>query len=64
MNIDLIKKYVPNITDDEISHNVDIDVVSAYGGMTCMVIPVGDIVEFVESQERQLGMDYYLYVSE
>jgi hypothetical protein len=57
-----LKKYIPDITDEEISQDVDVSVVSAYGGMTCLVISASKVKDFVDGQERVLGLDYHLVI--
>jgi hypothetical protein len=55
---DKIKKYLPDITDEQIADNVWVDVISCYGGMVCSTIQISEILQFVKYQERQFKTDY------
>lgn len=54
----LLDKYLPEITEQQITDNVDVKVISAYGGMTCAIIKLSEVIQFVENQERVFGLDY------
>ncbi len=62
MSTDLLKKYLPKITEQQISDDVYVEVVSVYGGMTCAIIKVSEVIEFVDIQERILDSDYFLSI--
>lgn len=54
----MLKKYLPKITEQQIADDANVEVVSAYGGMTCAIIKVSEVLEFVDNQERVFGLDY------
>lgn len=64
MNIDNIRKYIPDVKLEHLEKNVDVEVISCYGGMTCMIIPINELELFVKEQEREFGIDYIFYIEE
>lgn len=54
----MLKKYLPKLTEQQIADDANVEVVSIYGGITCAVIKISEVLEFVDNQERVYGLDY------
>jgi len=42
--------------------DLNLEVVSAYGGMVVGIVKCSDAIEMIEEEQREINLDYYLFV--
>ncbi len=64
MSFDDLKLLVSNITKEDLTNidNVIVEVVSSYGGMTVSEIRLCNILDFIDSTDKIVNVDYRMYV--
>jgi hypothetical protein len=49
------------ITEEDISNNIELEVYSAYGGMTVGFVKISDLIEMLKEEDsKELNRDFYL----
>ncbi len=62
MTFEELKNIIPEITQDDIINNSDVEIYSAYGGKCVGYILVSEIDEVLKNEERQVGLDFYMRI--
>jgi hypothetical protein len=60
MNIEDFKNIIEGVTQSHLDNNVDVKVISAYGGRTCWIGKISDVLDLIRDEERCVNKDFYI----
>ena len=57
------KNIVQGITQEHLDNDADVELYSAYGGMTCWIGKLSEVKSLIKKEEdREVNVDYYFAV--
>jgi hypothetical protein len=60
MEIEDFKNIIEGITQSHLDNNVDVKVISAYGGRTCWSGKISEVLDLIRYEERCVNRDFYI----
>ena len=63
MNIKDFEGIMKGVTQEHLDNDVDVEIISAYGGMCCWKGKISEVLELVAQEERSVNRDYYVVLS-
>jgi hypothetical protein len=60
MEIEDFKNIIEGITQSHLDKNVDVKVISAYGGRTCWSGKISEVLDLIRDEERCVNRDFYV----
>ena len=58
-----IEELVKGITQQDIDNDVNVEIISAYGGMTCWKGKISEVLEVVNEDDRCANRDFFVVLS-
>lgn len=63
MDIRDFKNIIKGIKQEHLDNDADVEVISAYGGMTCWRGKISEVLNLISKEERCVNVDYYIILS-
>lgn len=63
MKLKDFEKIIKGITQEHLDNDVEVEIISAYGGMLCWKGNISEVLEVIENEERCVNHDYYVVLS-
>ena len=63
MELKNFEKIIKGINQEHLDNDVDVEIISAYGGMTCWNGKISEVLEVIENEERCVNRDFYVVLS-
>jgi hypothetical protein len=60
MEIEDFKNIIEGVTQSHLDNNVDVKVISAYGGRTCWSGKISEVLDLIRDEERCVNLDFYV----
>lgn len=55
-----LTKYVKGLKQYHIDSDVELEIISGFGGMCCGYCKVSEVIEIINSEEREINRDYFI----
>ena len=63
MELKNFEKIIKGVTQEHLDNDVDVEIISAYGGMTCWKGKISKVLEVIKNEERCVNRDFYVALS-
>jgi len=63
MNIKDFEGVIKGVTQEHLTNDVDVVIISAYGGMCCWKGKISEVLKVIAHEERSVNIDYYVVLS-
>ena len=57
-----ITDIVKGITQEQINNDIELEIVSGFGGMVCGTCKVSEVLDIVNNEERSVNRDYFICI--